>query len=99
MNNDKAELLEILQHNRECTPVGAIRAKTRCMLCGDSKRDLNKKRFYIICDPMTQDAVKYICFNCGEYGILLCCKISSNSALSLFMGLHPLSVYGIHADK
>lgn len=70
MNNDKAELLEILQHNRECTPVGAIRAKTRCMLCGDSKRDLNKKRFYIICDPMTQDAVKYICFNCGEYGML-----------------------------
>lgn len=70
MNSDKAELLDILQHNRDCTPVGAIRVKTRCMLCGDSRKDPNKKRFYIVCDPMTQEAVKYMCFNCGEYGML-----------------------------
>jgi recombinational DNA repair protein RecR len=69
--SDKSEFLEILRHNRNCVPVGDIRVKTRCVLCGDSKRDANKKRLYIVCDPNDpSDPVKYICFNCGEFGLL-----------------------------
>ena len=70
-NNDKSELLGALQRSQYCQPVGEIRVKTRCVLCGDSQKDPNKKRLYIICDPNDpSEAVKYICFNCGEYGEL-----------------------------
>ena len=71
ISNDKAELLGALQRCSYCQPVGEIRVKTRCVLCGDSHKDPNKKRLYIICDPDDPgEAVKYICFNCGEYGML-----------------------------
>lgn len=70
VNQDKEALLKILQLNSNCVPVGDIRVKTRCILCGDSLKDANKKRLYIVCDPYDKDAVKYICFNCGEYGML-----------------------------
>lgn len=71
MNNDKSELLGALQRCHYCQPVGEVRVKTRCVLCGDSHKDPNKKRLYIICDPNDpSESVKYICFNCGEYGEL-----------------------------
>lgn len=71
MKNDKSELLDILQRSQYCQPVGEVRVKTRCVLCGDSHKDPNKKRLYIICDPNDpSESVKYICFNCGEYGEL-----------------------------
>jgi len=70
-SSDKEILLSILQHNRECVPVGDIRVKTKCILCGDSKKDQNKKRLYIKCDPLdVSEPVMYICFNCGESGLL-----------------------------
>lgn len=69
--NDKHELLGILQRSHYCQQVGDIRVKTKCVLCGDSHKDPNKKRLYIVCDPNdVSEAVKYICFNCGEYGEL-----------------------------
>lgn len=70
MNTDKQNFLIQLQSNRIFDPVGDVRVKTRCILCGDSKKDMNKKRLYILCDPYDNDVVTYICFNCGEYGML-----------------------------
>lgn len=69
--NDKQDFLGILQRSNYCQVVGDIRVKTRCILCGDSHKDKNKKRLYIVCDPNDRsEAIKYICFNCGEYGEL-----------------------------
>lgn len=71
MSNDKKEFLFRLQRERNCIPVGDIRIKTRCVLCGDSHKDPNKKRLYIKCDYNDpSEPVTYICFNCNEYGLL-----------------------------
>ena len=69
--SDKKELLNILLRSKQCIPVGDIRVRTRCVLCGDSKRDPNKKRLYIKCDPSNpSEPILYNCFNCNESGIL-----------------------------
>lgn len=70
MNSQKASLIHKLQQMPNCVPVGDTRIHTRCVLCGDSSTNLNKKRLYIKCDPMDTEPVEYICFNCGESGIL-----------------------------
>lgn len=70
MNIDKQDFLLQLQRDRLFDRVGDVRVKTKCILCGDSKKDPNKKRLYILCDPYDNDVVTYICFNCGEYGLL-----------------------------
>ena len=44
---------------------------TRCVLCGDSKKNPYKKRLYINCDPTKPDApVWYKCFNCNSCSVL-----------------------------
>lgn len=44
---------------------------TQCVLCGDSKKDPNKKRLYINCDPTKpDDPVWYKCFNCNACSVL-----------------------------
>lgn len=71
VNQDKEQFLAAMQRCSNCVPVGDIRVKTRCILCGDSKKDMNKKRLYILCDPYEpSDGVTYFCFNCGEFGML-----------------------------
>jgi hypothetical protein len=42
----------------------------RCHICGDSKHDLNKARFYIKLNPDNDEPIVYNCFNCGASGIL-----------------------------
>lgn len=70
INVDKQYFLDNLKGYRECVPVGEVRVKTRCVLCGDSNKDPNKKRLYILCDPGDNSFVQYMCFNCGESGVL-----------------------------
>ena len=71
LNTDKYDFISSLQRSYNCAPVGDIRVKTRCILCGDSKKDMNKKRLYIKCDPNdVSEPVTYMCFNCGEFGSL-----------------------------
>lgn len=71
MYNDKLDFLNHLKRCIYCNPVGDIRVKTRCVLCGDSKKDPNKKRLYIKCDfNDASEPITYMCFNCGEYGSL-----------------------------
>lgn len=42
----------------------------RCPLCGDSKSDKRKTRFYIHMDMSEDMPFIYYCFNCGETGII-----------------------------
>lgn len=42
----------------------------RCQFCGDSKKNLNKKRLYIKIDTTSNEPMMFHCFNCGESGIL-----------------------------
>lgn len=44
---------------------------TRCVLCGDSKKSMLKKRLYINCDPTKpDDPVWFKCFNCNACSVL-----------------------------
>ncbi len=71
MDSDKEELFSILRNHRGCHDVGDGRIRTRCILCGDSKKDPHKMRLNIKCDPHNPtEPVMFICFNCGESGIL-----------------------------
>lgn len=48
-----------------------IQFRTRCILCGDSRKDPNKMRLGIKVDPDNIDEpVLYRCFNCNRTGVL-----------------------------
>lgn len=42
----------------------------RCPLCGDSKKDKTKTRFYVLIDKNNDTPILYHCFNCDESGII-----------------------------
>lgn len=55
--------------------------RTRCVLCGDSKKDPNKMRLGIKVDPDNiEEPIWFNCFNCGSSGIL------TNEMLRLITG-------------
>ncbi len=43
---------------------------TRCCLCGDSVKNMRKKRLNFKIDLMSQEPIKFKCFNCYESGYL-----------------------------
>lgn len=48
-----------------------IQLVTRCVLCGDSMKNPNKKRLGIKCDYTNPtEPLLYNCFNCGESGVV-----------------------------
>lgn len=52
-------------------PSGEHNFRTRCILCGDSKKDPNKMRLGIKVDPANlEEPVWFNCFNCGSSGVL-----------------------------
>lgn len=62
---------------------------TQCVLCGDSKKDPNKKRLYILCDPTRpEDPVVFNCFNCFETGVVSR-KMISDIASGIKMTIDP----------
>lgn len=69
--NFKYELLDRIRQIRPIYRESDTQYAIRCPLCGDSRRDRKKTRFYIKIDVNNPDLpVLYNCFNCGEGGLL-----------------------------
>lgn len=67
----KRELFTELSHIKGVEPVNSHQLITRCILCGDSAKNPNKKRLGIKIDcDNPEEPVLYQCFNCGQTGVL-----------------------------
>lgn len=68
----KKEIKEILlRDSRRVRPVDKARVAMRCFLCGDSKKNTEKKRLYIKIDlENPTEPILYKCFNCNAEGIM-----------------------------
>ena len=70
----KMELRDLIKTNiRPYQEVSDTQMTIRCPICGDSKKDKRKMRFYIYFNGGLQDdeqPVTYYCFNCNEGGML-----------------------------
>ena len=66
--------LEVQQYLKNLYPIvkgEGIQYRTRCILCGDSKKDPNKMRLGIKVDPSNpEEPILYHCFNCERRGVL-----------------------------
>ena len=62
-----AKLLN-LHHLRPVITVDRKWVNMRCPFCGDSKKDYNKKRFYVKVEPEEGELPYFHCFNCGVGG-------------------------------
>lgn len=86
----KHELLDRILEIRPLRREGNTRYAIRCPICGDSKRDHKKTRFYVKIDLNNdEEPVLYYCFNCNEYGIMTpsILKALDISDMSLLSGL------------
>lgn len=63
----KMELRDSLMQIRPRRVVNDTQIAIRCPICGDSRKDKRKTRFYIY---LEDDPVMYYCFNCNESGVL-----------------------------
>ncbi len=66
----KRIIYNALKDNPEVKVSSSMQLETKCFLCGDSKKNPNKKRLGIKCnfnDP--DEPVLFNCFNCGAHGI------------------------------
>ena len=67
----KAELYKVFQSLPNVYEKEDYWFQTRCVLCGDSQKDPNKRRLYIKLDPTNPTtSVGFRCFNCMEHGVL-----------------------------
>lgn len=70
-----------------------IQYRTKCILCGDSKKDPNKMRLGIKVDPSNIDEpILYHCFNCERRGVL------TNWMLKEIAGGGPESIAKMNVD-
>ena len=68
---DKHEIFMELSRLNNVESKNNMQFVTRCVLCGDSAKNPNKKRLGIKCDYTNPtEPILYHCFNCGESGIL-----------------------------
>lgn len=67
----KEEIWDTLLSTKSAHKINNKQLAMRCPLCGDSKKDSSKTRFYVLInkeDPRVP--IMYNCFNCNEYGFL-----------------------------
>lgn len=66
----KQDLYDILSHAPDSRAVNSTEICTRCFICGDSSKNVNKKRLYIKVDPNNpKEPALYWCFNCYAKGV------------------------------
>ena len=66
----KRKLRNKLLTLESCREVDNEELNMRCVFCGDSKTDKNKRRLYIKISPNDNLPVLYNCFNCNASGVL-----------------------------
>lgn len=67
---DKREIYRILASNKNVVASSPIQLRTRCFICGDSKKNPNKKRLGIKIDVNNpKEPILYNCFNCFAKGV------------------------------
>lgn len=68
---EKEQLFRLLASLPNVKVKSDIQLLTRCVICGDSKKDPNKMRMYIKIDTNNPaEGVLYHCHNCGAHGYL-----------------------------
>lgn len=68
---DKHEIFMELSRLNNVESKSNMQFTTRCVLCGDSAKNPNKKRLGIKCDYTNPtEPILYHCFNCGASGVL-----------------------------
>ena len=93
INERKIELQNYLKSLYPIVKGDGIQFRTRCILCGDSKKDPNKMRLGIKVDPNNLDEpVLYHCFNCNKVGIL------TNRMLKEIAENAPSSITKVNVD-
>lgn len=71
INNQKLEVQRYLKSLYPIVKGDGIQYRTKCILCGDSKKDPNKMRLGIKVDPDNpEEPILYHCFNCERRGVL-----------------------------
>lgn len=66
----KEEVLSRLKEIRSFHNASLDQYAMRCPLCGDSKKDPSKTRFYIKLNTHDESPILYHCFNCESSGVL-----------------------------
>ena len=88
----KAQLRDALLKLPKARMINNKELVMRCPICGDSKKDPNKTRFYIKIDIDSDEPILYHCFNgeCGASGLL-------NPSILRSMNIHNLQLNsGLH---
>lgn len=94
----KYELLDRLNTIKGFYRVSSDQYNMRCPLCGDSKKDYNKKRFYIKINPNDDSPIVYCCHNCNSSGLLTSDVLRSMDIIDLSFS-SKLTRYNKHAMK
>lgn len=66
----KEEIMDRLREIKSFKSASLHQYYMRCPLCGDSKKDINKARFYMRINTNDESPIVYYCHNCGETGLL-----------------------------
>lgn len=66
----KEEVLDALRGIRSFRQISFDMYAMRCQLCGDSRKDPNKARFYVKINLKDDSPILYMCHNCQASGIL-----------------------------
>lgn len=65
----KQDIYHALAALPDVYPQSNIQLQTKCFLCGDSKKNPNKKRLGIKITEDPKEPIIYNCFNCFEHGV------------------------------
>lgn len=66
----KLKLIEELRYTQRVFHMDGTEINIRCPYCGDSKKSLNKARFYLKINPNDNNKIVMNCFNCPVKGVL-----------------------------
>lgn len=66
----KLEIFNYIKSLPNVIEQSSVQLRTKCFLCGDSKKNPYKKRLGIKCDPFKpEEPILYQCFNCFRKGV------------------------------
>lgn len=65
----KADMYDYIASLPDVIKQNEVQLRTRCFLCGDSKKNPNKKRLGIKITEDPDEPIVFNCFNCFSYGI------------------------------